>query len=363
MQRSRHRSPTRGDPEEALLGRQTASTFLAVVRTRRCLSRTRCAEGATGCAADFGSSPVYDASMSTVLIVEDDEGTRAYLEQLLVISGWSVIHRSTGAGGLAAYRSRRPDLVLLDLGLPDMSGLRVIEELRSLGDTPVVFLSGTSRQVSRVDALDAGADDFVSKPFRAAELTARLRAVVRRSAASAPGASTRQFGDLVIDTSSMTAHLRRVEVRLTATEWRLLEALSRRPGRVVTHRWLVRQVWSTDHGPEATGSLRAHVRSLRRKLGDDASEPHLLRTESGIGYRWIGEQDHGQQGNGVGGHDAAPRDPAWSPRGPDDVDRVLQQLVAAAGSSTLGDDEEARLLRLLREALRVVRPDPPTDVP
>lgn len=229
--------------------------------------------------------------MSTVLVIDDEQDTLDFLSVLLRRLGWQVILAATGAAGLEAHARVRPDLVLLDLGLPDMSGLEVIAQLRREGDVPVVFLSGTSRRTSRVAALDAGADDFVAKPFDAQELAARLRAVARRASAAAPGASAteRRFEDLVIDTSSMTVRRGATEVRLTATEWRLLEAFTRRPGTVVTHRWLVREVWTAGHGAESRATLRAHVRSLRHKLGDDASQPRLLRTESGVGYRWIAD--------------------------------------------------------------------------
>ncbi|WP_148611898.1 response regulator transcription factor [Nocardioides rubriscoriae] len=294
--------------------------------------------------------------MATVLVIEDDEDTRAYLTQLLKTYGWDVVDAPSGRAGLVAYQDRRPDLVLLDLGLPDLSGLQVIEQLRSAGDTPVIFLSGTSRHVSRIDALDAGADDFITKPFRAAELAARVRAVVRRSEAVAPGVTERHFGELSIDTASMTVRRAGHEVRLTPLEWRLLEAVSRRPGRVVTHRWLAHQIWSTDHGPEVNGALRAHVRSLRHKLGDDATDSHLLRTESGIGYRWIAESDadspHPQVTTPDRDGEASPADDAPAPDASSLVS-LAERVLEVVRTEQLGGSARGQLADLLQQAWAV----------
>ncbi len=225
----------------------------------------------------------------TVLVIEDDGEARELLHLVLSGYGYDVVDADTGAAGLGLAASRSPDLIVLDLGLPDMSGMDVIRELRSWSATPILVLSSSSRRTARSDALDTGADDYLAKPFFAAELAARLRAMARRGRGgqSRSDGGLRRFGRLVVDAERSLVLLDGAEVRLTPTEWRILEALTRHPGELVTHRWLVAQAWSSSHGRETLASLRTHLRSLRAKLGDDPAEPTYLRTESGVGYRWI----------------------------------------------------------------------------
>ena len=290
--------------------------------------------------------------MPTVLVIEDEVEVNALLDELLTHFGYVALFALTGAEGLDLARRQEPDLVLLDLGLPDMSGIEVIKELRGWSAAPLLVLSGTSRRGSRADALDAGADDFLQKPFDSRELAARLRAVSRRAATSLDdGGLRRGFGRICVDVETQRLLVSGEEERLTSIEWRLLEALTRHPGRLLTHSWLVAQVWDSTHGAETQTSLRAHMRSLRSKLHDDVREPEFVRTESGVGYRWI-----------------APATPVDTVElGPDGAPRsVLTDLEAAIAALQVavhtaaapGNDREAALGRaseLARRAGQLVR--------
>jgi len=221
-----------------------------------------------------------------VLVIDDEPQIRRLLRVTLEANGYRVFDAPTGAEGIAEAAMRRPDVVLLDLGLPDMDGADVLRRLREWSPVPVVILSVRDDEDEKVAALDAGADDYVTKPFGAAELLARLR-VARRRAIPAAGDALVRAGDLEIDLASRVVRKRGVEVRLTPTEYALLRVLVTHPGRVVTHGHLQRVVW----GPgtvSQTHSIRVHVAHLREKIEDDPSEPTRIRTESGVGYRWMG---------------------------------------------------------------------------
>ena len=226
--------------------------------------------------------------MTSVLVIEDEPATRQVLTDLLTHLGYDTSSAESGARGLEMMASAEPDLVVLDLGLPDVSGLEVLRDLRTWSEAPVVVVSGSTQHRRKAEALDAGADDFLDKPFNVGELRARLRAAERRLASTTvDSAMARSFGSLLIDPSTRRVERDGREVRLTDTEWQLLEAMSRQPGRIVTHRWLAKLVWGPRAGAESTASLRSHLRALRAKLGDDARDPLYIRTESGVGYRWI----------------------------------------------------------------------------
>lgn len=225
--------------------------------------------------------------MTDVLVVEDDPSMHQVLSELLTHLGYGVHVARTGREGLDAAARRLPDIVLLDLGLPDIAGLDVIRRLREWSEVPILVVSGSRQRRRKADALDAGADDFVDKPFDVAELRARLRVAERRADAAGERPTRRGFGDLDVDYTRRRVHRGADEVLLTDTEWVLLEALTRDPGRVVTHAWLVGQVWGAHAGAAMHESMRSHMRSLRAKLGDDARSPRLIRTEVGVGYRWI----------------------------------------------------------------------------
>ena len=226
--------------------------------------------------------------MSRVLIVEDEVATRQVLVDLLTHLGYDVVSAGSGVAGLKLAEESDPDLVVLDLGLPDLPGMDVIRQLRTWSQVPVLVLSGSTWHQRKADALDAGADDFLDKPFNVGELRARLRAAERRLTVTGSGmALARSYDELVIDALRRSLTRDGAEVRLTEIEWLLLDQLSAQPGRVLTHRWLIKHVWGPQAGLESMAALRSHLRSVRAKIGDDAHESRYIRTESGVGYRWI----------------------------------------------------------------------------
>jgi len=292
--------------------------------------------------------------VATVLVIEDEQETTDVLHAFLQRFGYDSLGARTGGAGLDLVASEDPDLVVLDLGLPDMTGLEVIRRLRDWTEVPVLVLSGTARRGSSVDALDAGADDFLHKPFDAGDLAARLRAVSRRSTGYDDDASPRRhFGDLTLDTALHQLLLGGHEVRLTSIEWRLLEALTRQPGRLLTHRWLVAQVWDASHGTETQATLRQHVRTLRGKLGDDAARPTYLRTEPGIGYRWVATASPATAAPATGPPEEAD---AVDWRG-DDWDRVDAALAGLDAHLRAGDrDAASERLTRVRALVARLRP-------
>ena len=222
-----------------------------------------------------------------VLVVDDEPQIVRALTINLRARKYEVISAASGADALVVAARHPPDVVLLDLGLPDMDGANVIEGLRGWSSAPIIVLSGRTGGTDKVAALDAGADDYVTKPFGMDELMARMRAVARRVAPESAGAhSTVTVGTRTID---LAAH--RVtdgdgsEIRLTKTEWQLLERLVRNPGKLVTQRQLLTEVWGPAFAEES-GYLRFHFGQLRRKLEDDPARPRFLITEPGLGYRF-----------------------------------------------------------------------------
>lgn len=226
--------------------------------------------------------------MSRVLVVDDEPQIRRALRTSLEAHGFDVTTVGTGEEGVLAVADRSPDLVLLDLGLPDMDGTEVIRRLRAFSDVPVIVVSVREMQHEKVAALDAGADDYVSKPFGMEELLARARAAMRRAQPGEPAAPLLRFGRLEVDLARRLVALDGEVLHLTPTEYALLEALATNPGKLLTHQWLLRRVWGQGYGTETT-YLRTYVRALRRKLGDDAASPVLIVTEPGVGYRWVAE--------------------------------------------------------------------------
>jgi two-component system KDP operon response regulator KdpE len=178
--------------------------------------------------------------------------------------------------------------MLLDLGLPDLDGTEVIRRVRGFTELPIIVLSVRDGQHDKVAALDAGADDYVTKPFAMEELLARARAAMRRAQPGEPTPPSMRYGGLEIDLGRRLVTLDGDPLRLTPTEYLLLEALTTNPGKLLTHQWLLRKVWGQGYGTETT-YLRTYVRALRKKLGDDAQAPQLIVTEPGVGYRWIAE--------------------------------------------------------------------------
>jgi two-component system, OmpR family, KDP operon response regulator KdpE len=217
-----------------------------------------------------------------VLLVDDDATLRQTLGIGLRAAGHEVLIAADGRTALDAARDDRPDIVLLDLGLPDLSGFDVLRRLRAWSTVPVVVLSARAESSEKVEALDLGADDYVTKPFGMEELLARVRAAARRAGSDVPVLTA---GDLVIDLPARRVTKGGEVVRLTPTEWGLLEMLVRTPGRLVSQQNLLHEVWGPAYSRE-TNYLRVYVGGLRKKLEDDPSAPRHLITEPGMGYRF-----------------------------------------------------------------------------
>jgi two-component system KDP operon response regulator KdpE len=226
--------------------------------------------------------------VTKILVVDDEPQIRRALRTSLEAHGYEVRTAANGTEAIEAAADASPDLMLLDLGLPDIDGRSVIERIRGFSEVPVIVVSVRDLQADKVAALDAGADDYVTKPFAMEELLARLRATLRRSHPDDPAPPVRRVGDLEIDLSRRLVTLGAERIHLTKTEWGLLEALVTNPGKLLTHQWLLRRVWGPGYAEESH-YLRVYVRALRRKLGDAAAAPRLILTEPGVGYRWIAE--------------------------------------------------------------------------
>jgi two-component system KDP operon response regulator KdpE len=222
--------------------------------------------------------------VTSVLVIDDETALLRALRINLTARDYTVTTAADGATGLAAMAHHRPDVVIVDLGLPDMDGTDVIRGIRGWSTTPIIVLSARGEEIQKVDALDAGADDYITKPFGMNELLARVRAATRRGtpAVEEPLVATGQFSiDLAAKRVTTTAG---EDIRLTPTEWQLLEVLARHRGRLVTGRQLLRDVWGPHYATE-THYLRVYIAQLRRKLEPDPAHPHYLITEPGVGYR------------------------------------------------------------------------------
>lgn len=225
-----------------------------------------------------------------ILIIDDEPHIRRFLRISLVSQDFVVSEAATGREGLALIGSQMPDLVLLDLGLPDMDGQCVLDKLRRTSQVPVIVLSVREQETEKVQALDSGANDYVTKPFGIQELLARIRSLLRqqRAAGAGPPALRLQRAGLEIDLALRRVSLERHDVHLTPKEYAVLERLGRHAGRVVTQTQLLREIWGPTH-VEDTHYLRIVISKLRHKLGDDPQSPQLLQTEAGIGYRLMVE--------------------------------------------------------------------------
>ncbi|WP_026553583.1 response regulator [Arthrobacter sp. H20] len=221
--------------------------------------------------------------MTEVLIVDDEPLLLRALQINLRAHGYRPITAADGASALAAAVEYRPDIVVLDLGLPDMDGMEVIAALREWTQTPIIVLSARHGSDDVVDALDAGADDYVTKPFGLDELLARLRAASRRVVA--PDAPVVRTPDFTLDTGARTATRGKTEVRLTPTEWKIIDLLVNHPGRLVSQRQLLLEVWGPAYAKELQ-YLRVYLNQLRKKLEPDPTRPRYFITESGMGYRF-----------------------------------------------------------------------------
>jgi two-component system KDP operon response regulator KdpE len=225
-----------------------------------------------------------------VVLIEDEPQIRRFLRATLMGEGYRLFEATTAADGIVQASSRQADVVIVDLGLPDMDGLEVIRRLRTWTAVPIIVLSARGQERDKVTALDAGADDYVSKPFGASELLARIRVALRHSARASNDRTETTFrvGELTVDLLRRHVSVGGVDVRLTPIEYRLLATLVSHAGKVVTHQQLLREVWGPSHLDQAH-YVRVYMAHLRGKLEIEPARPRYLRTEPGVGYRLVGE--------------------------------------------------------------------------
>ena len=218
-----------------------------------------------------------------VLVVDDERAIRRFLQAALDAHGYVVFEAASGEEAIRSVIADRPDLVILDLGLPDIEGIEVTRRLREWSTIPIIILSVREQEADKISALDAGADDYLTKPFGIGELMARMRVVLRR-VAEPETAPAFQIGDLVVDLARRRVTVKGEEVALTPTEYDLLRALVQHAGKVLIHRQLLRQVWGMGYESELH-LLRVNISNLRRKLEPDPTRPQYILTEPGVGYR------------------------------------------------------------------------------
>jgi two-component system KDP operon response regulator KdpE len=226
-----------------------------------------------------------NAATQRILIVEDEPQIRRFVRSALEAEGWQIQEAATGRQGMSEAATRQPDLLILDLGLPDMDGVTLIRDLRNWSAMPILILSARDAEQDKIDALDAGADDYLSKPFGIGELLARVRALLRRRTATSEVGPHVDFGFVSVDFSRRVVTRHGEEVHLTPIEYRLLSVLIANAGKVMTHRHLLREVWGPSYA-DSSHYLRVYVGNLRRKLEDDPAQPKNFLTETGIGYRF-----------------------------------------------------------------------------
>ena len=223
---------------------------------------------------------------ATILVIDDEPQIRKFLRISLVSQGYNVLEAATGADGLSQAALKQPDMLVLDLGLPDMDGQQVLREFREWSNVPVLVLSVRASEVQKVQALDAGANDCVTKPFGIEEFLARVRALLRQAPAGETQEAAIELGPLVVDLAYRRVLLDGVEVALTRKEYAVLAQLARHPGRVITQQQLLKDIWGPTH-IENSHYLRIVIGHLRQKLADDPTHPRFIATEAGVGYRLL----------------------------------------------------------------------------
>ncbi|MGE6530040.1 response regulator [Pseudomonas sp. NPDC077382] len=228
------------------------------------------------------------SQQASILIIDDEPQIRKFLRISLGSQGYRVSESGDGQGGLASAALNKPDLVVLDLGLPDMDGQTVLRELREWSQVPVIVLSVRSSETEKVMALDGGANDYVTKPFGIQEFLARVRALLRQNQGASSGPAQAMSGPLCIDFAYRRVSVDGQEISLTRKEYAVLAELAQHTGRVVTQQQLLKDIWGPSHSGD-THYLRVVVGHLRRKLGDDPSAPRFIITEAGVGYRLVAD--------------------------------------------------------------------------
>lgn len=223
-----------------------------------------------------------------ILLVEDEKGIRNFMGTALTTQGYKCKEAQTGKEAIALFMSYNPDIIILDLGLPDMDGLEVLKEIRKLSEVPVIIVSARGQEREKVEALDLGADDYLSKPFGVSELLARLRVMVRRiTIAKTEQMNTIQeiqVGELKMDLNQHKVTIQGKEIHLTPIEFKILVLLGQHRGKVLTHQFIIKEVWGMSVGGE-TQSLRVFMATIRRKIEENPAEPKYILTEVGVGYR------------------------------------------------------------------------------
>lgn len=222
-----------------------------------------------------------------ILVAEDEAALRDFIIRNLRVRGFEIVEAANGLEAMAQWEREQPDLLILDVMMPRMDGMEVCKRVREQSTVPIIVLTALDAESDKVAALDLGADDYLTKPFGVEELLARVRAVLRRAQWEAipPASGVKQYGDLEIDLARHIVRQNGVEVRLTPTEFSLLEQLATNAGKVLTHRMLLQRVWGPEYGAEAE-YLRVYINRLRQKLEQSPAKPQLLVTEPGVGYRF-----------------------------------------------------------------------------
>lgn len=230
------------------------------------------------------------STKATIVIIEDEKNICSFISRILEPEGYRVITSNTGRNGLQHINSNHPDLILLDLGLPDMDGIEVIKRIRTWSNMPIIVISARSEESDKIEALDAGADDYLTKPFSVEELLARLRVTERRlklmRSGTEAGAPVFINGDLKIDYAAGCAYLKGEELHLTPIEYKLLCILSHNVGKVLTHTYITQQIWGSSWEKDIA-SLRVFMATLRKKLETDPGSAQYIQTHIGIGYRML----------------------------------------------------------------------------
>jgi two-component system KDP operon response regulator KdpE len=225
--------------------------------------------------------------LPVAILIEDERQIRRFVRTALEAEGWSVVEAETMGQGLADAGTRKPDLIILDLGLPDGDGMEFLQELRGWSKVPVIVLSARVGEQDKIEALDGGADDYLTKPFGVGELLARVRAASRRRQdGGADSTAVFEFGDVKVDLSRRTVEKRGALIHLTPTEYRLLTLLIANAGKVLTHRQILREVWGPSHSEDGH-YVRVYMGHLRQKLEDEPAQPRHILTETAVGYRLV----------------------------------------------------------------------------